>query len=171
MSFRWTIRTPLALAVFLGSAARAIAPEAATLPASYACPGGGTDCCVPYRALCVAHGRFRVTVVPDQRPTGTELTPIVPGREQAEDVALSDAAGYFWFSRPSLPDVAVKILDRCAASGRHVLFASSLTLEPFTLTVTEVATGEVWTHRSEGELFALRASLAGCPIPGTGEGR
>lgn len=95
------------------------------------CPAAGS--CVPGPGrVCLQGGRFRVEASYN-RGTGAPLT--------AAAEPLSDAAGYFWFSRPSNPEIAVKVLDGRAVNGHWWVFYGGLTDAGFTLSVVDTATG------------------------------
>jgi streptogramin lyase len=85
--------------------------------------------CAP-GALCLG-GRFSITAAwTNGVSSGTSwATGITPN------------AGYFWFSDPSNPEVFVKILNFCPATGHFAVYVNGMTHLGVTVTVTDTRTG------------------------------
>lgn len=83
--------------------------------------------------LCLLGGRFRVEVGHEGSPFPATVLP------------WSDLAGAFTLAPSANADLAVKILDATAFGGHFWVFGTSLTPRPYTVTVTDTATG---TRRS-----------------------
>jgi hypothetical protein len=54
--------------------------------------------------------------------------------------------GLFWFFAADNPEMLVKVLDACALDGRFWIFYAAGTNVGFTLTVTDLQTGQVRTY-------------------------
>jgi pimeloyl-ACP methyl ester carboxylesterase len=122
---------------------------------SYPAPGGA--CAPAAMRLCLHDGRFAVEV--DWHTTQAS------GEGQAV-AAASESAGLFWFFASDNWEMLVKVLDGCALNGQRWVFAAATTDVGFTLTVTDTATGEVWSHENPlGQPAAPVQDTAalGCP--------
>lgn len=107
------------------------------------------DVCVAgAETLCLLDGRFRVTVrwtAPDGR-TGAAIAN-----------AIGDASGTFSFFGPDDVEVALRMIDGCAARGTYWVFVSGLTNLAVTVRVEDVLTGQVKEYRNpQGRRFAPR---------------
>ena len=97
--------------------------------------------------LCLDHlpadRRFRV-----EARFATALDPARRGAATAVPLGPSGmpSAGLFWFFAADNPELLVKVLDGCAANGRHWLFAAAATNTAFTLEVLDTATGRRRTY-------------------------
>lgn len=106
------------------------------------CEASETTLCLPGESL--DEPRFSVTVDVD--------TDVGPGFE-GPATALSldslgvDRGGLFWFFNPTNPELLVKILDGCNATGHWWVFLSAGTNVRFDVTITDARDGTVvWTH-------------------------
>lgn len=116
--------------------------------------------CVPGpHRLCLADGRFRVEV------TWRNFS----GQTGEGSVAACSTAdsGLFWFFDPDNWELMVKVLDGCALTGHHWVFAAATTTVEYTLTVTDTRTGEAKVyHNPLGQpavAIADTSALGGCP--------
>src|SRR6185369_4366383 len=93
---------------------------------------GGPGDCLPSQ-LCLQGNRFRVTVAwrDFKGNTGTGS----PAR-------LSDESGYFTFFDATNAEVFIKVLDACQSTGSYWVFDSHLSNVEYTITVTDVQTGQ-----------------------------
>jgi len=95
--------------------------------------GGATNPCVPDPAvLCLGDRRFRLDVTWRDFAGLTGTGTAVP---------LSEESGLFWFFAASNLEMLVKVLDGCAITGHHWVFAAATTNVAYTLTVTDTTTG------------------------------
>ena len=98
--------------------------------------------CVPSDTVrCLMGGRFQVQI----RWRDFE------DREGAGRVAPSASAdsGLFWFFEASNWEVLVKVIDGCTQNGHFWVYAAGTTDVEYTLEVTDLATGEVFTSFNE----------------------
>ena len=75
--------------------------------------------------------------------------------------------GAFWFFSPDNPEMLVKVLDGCAINGQKWFFASAGTNVGYTLTLTDMATGQQKIYTND-DLHAAdpildTAAFATCP--------
>lgn len=118
-------------------------------------------------ALCLEDGRFRLHTdwwVGDDR---TDNATALPMRKET---------GGFWFFTPDNPEVVVKVLDGCGSNGHRWIYAAGLTDVEVHLSVTDTATGEVWSRVNPWQTpFAPLQdieALGGCEgLAGTPESR
>jgi len=96
-------------------------------------PPGGEPCVADAQHLCLADGRFEVSVAWRTADGQSGL-----GRA----VTLRDTSGYFWFFGPDNPEVFVKVLDACDAFQRFWVFAAGLTSVETSLVVVDTESGE-----------------------------
>ncbi len=153
----WTFHKPLAgrcgvadLGAFplagTASEERTGGSDAVTAVVGRAAGAGG---CVPASpALCLLGGRIRAEVGWTDPATGNDA----PGRA----LPVTDRMGAFWFFHPANPELVVKVVDGRAYDGRLWAFAAPLTGVGYRLTLTDTATGAVWSadHRA-GDLCAV----------------
>ncbi len=91
--------------------------------------------CMPDAStLCLQNGRFKVTA--DWRDGNS-----ASGQAQAVPSAGQADTGFFYFTEPDNLELLVKVLDGCQMNDRHWIFASGMTSNEFTLTVTDTETG------------------------------
>lgn len=83
--------------------------------------------------LCLQGGRFRVEAV---------WTDFQGNSGSGQAIPMTDETGGLWFFDPANVELVVKVLDGRGSNGRFWVFAASLTSVEFTLTVTDVETGE-----------------------------
>lgn len=109
-------------------------------------------------ALLLHGGRVRLSAS-WRRADGTSGT--------ARAVRTSDGGGLFWFFSPGNPELAVKLLDGCAANGHLWLFAAGLTDVEVELRAVDQVTGTTRIYRgSQGVPFVPvqdTAAFASCP--------
>jgi hypothetical protein len=116
-----------------------------TADAAGACAGAAD-------ALCLAGGRFRVTVdFTDPRTGGA-------GRGQAH--GLTEDTGAFWFFDAVNLELMVKVLDGRTINGKFWVFFGALSDVDYTLTVTDTQTGHQKTYHNPGGTLASRADTA-----------
>jgi hypothetical protein len=87
------------------------------------------------QTLCLDGGRFAVSATWVNQYDGSH--------GNAVPVAYSDLTGYFTFGDPRNLELVVKVLDFGEAGGPIKVYYGQMTDLQFTLTVTEVATGDV----------------------------
>ncbi|HBL31095.1 MAG TPA: hypothetical protein DD490_30075, partial [Acidobacteria bacterium] len=83
--------------------------------------------------LCLLDGRFLVRLHGRPGSTGPQRL--------AGAVAGTDRSGVFWFSSADNPVAVVQMVDGRAINGKVWVLVGSLAPQPFTLTVTDLATG------------------------------
>lgn len=117
-----------------------------------ASPGTAPGPCVPGpTALCLQGGRFRVEVAWQDFDGGA-------GAGQSHP--LTGDTGAFWFFDDANLELFVKVLDGTPVNGRYWVFYGSLSNVPFTLTVTDTATGEPRVYENPERVFASRGDTA-----------
>lgn len=124
-----------------------------------------TTCFVDNQRLCLAGGRFDVSVrFRNQHAGGTE------GIAQAEPG--TDQTGLFWFFEPENIELIVKVLDGRPANGSFWVFYGGLSDLELWLTITDTITGATRTYyHPPGDIcggadilaFPTDALLAGPP--------
>ena len=91
-------------------------------------------CATSPNVLCLGGGRFQVEVAwHDQHNGPSGRGTAIPG---------SDKTGYFWFFSDTNVELVVKILDARTVNGFFWFFYGALSDVEYTITVTDVATGE-----------------------------
>ncbi len=121
-------------------------------------PDQGTTPCEPSdEHLCLDGGRFRM---------GITWTDFRGNTGVGHAVTLTDDTGYFWFFRDTNVEVVAKVLDGRPLNGHHWVFYGALSNVAYTLTVTDLATGETRTYdnplgnfASLGDTMAFPADL------------
>ncbi|MEM9291681.1 MAG: carboxypeptidase regulatory-like domain-containing protein [Acidobacteriota bacterium] len=89
--------------------------------------------------LCLNEGRFAVEV-DWMTPAGTV------GKGKGGRLPDADDSGFFWFFNKSNAEMLVKVLNGCNTPfNSYWVFTAGLTNVEVTITVTDTATGEVWT--------------------------
>jgi hypothetical protein len=126
-----------------------------------------TGICVPGpQRLCLNGGRFAVEAA---------WKDFQGNQGAGRAVPLTADTGYFWFFSPDNVEVVLKVLDGREVNGHFWVFYGALSSVDYSLTVTDVQTGEVRTYRNpSGPLATPPPPPAFCP-PGrstaTGRGR
>ncbi len=107
--------------------------------------GTGT-CEASDTALCLLDGRIRVEVSYTNQHNG--------GAEgQGQTIVGTEQTGFFWFFRPGVLELMVKVLDGQAINGHFWVFYGGLTDVEFDLLVTDTFTGAQSTfHNPAGEI-------------------
>jgi hypothetical protein len=96
-------------------------------------------------ALCLAGGRFRVTVVFTDPRTGAT--------GKASAIPLTADTGAFWFFSSTNLELMIKVLDGRTINGKFWVFYGALSDVDYTLTVTDTQTGNQKTyHNPKGTL-------------------
>jgi plastocyanin len=119
-----------------------------------------TGPCVPgEHTLCLDGGRYSVTTH-WSKSDGTE--------GEGTQVKLTDDSGYFWFFDSTNIEATVKVLNGCGINSSHWVFAAGLTDVGVHLTVTDTASGAVYTRDNpQGQAFVpiqdVGAFPASCP--------
>lgn len=122
-------------------------------------PATAGACVVDEHTLCLNAGRFQVRAH-WARPDGSE--------GEGTGIPLTADSGYFWFFDSTNIEVVVKVLNGCALTDAYWVFAAGLTNIAVDLTVTDTATGAVYTrNNAQGFAFApVQATTAfptSCP--------
>jgi len=87
------------------------------------------------------------------------------GRGRAVPLAAADT-GSFWFFAEDNLELVVKALDGRGVNGHFWIFYGALTNVPFTLVVTDTATGETVGYQNPRRHFASRGDTAAFPEGG-----
>ncbi len=120
--------------------------------AAVAAPGTAPGSCVPGpTALCLQGGRFRVEV---------EWQDFDGGSGAGQSHPLTSDTGAFWFFDDANLELFVKVLDGGPVNGHFWVFYGSLSNVPFTLTVTDTATGEPRVYENPERVFASQGDTA-----------
>jgi hypothetical protein len=108
----------------------------------------GAGCSPTPATLCVAGGRFSVTVAwrTPQGATGAGAA-----------LAAGDRTGLFWFFREDNLELVVKALDGSGINGHWWFFYGALSDVEYTITVTDTVTGAVRTYHNPPGQMASRA--------------
>lgn len=110
-------------------------PTHQSSPASAPCSPGP-------QALCLADGRFRVTVHwRNQHANGTE--------GEGNATPYTGTSGFFWFFNEANVELIVKILDGRTINGRFWVFYGALSDVEYDITVTDTATGLSKTYHND----------------------
>ncbi len=105
--------------------------------------------CNPSPTTACITGRFRAEIAYETTQGG--------GREGLGNAVPLAPLGVqlgtlFWFFDPNNPEMLLKVLDACFLTGKYWVFASATTNVGFTLTVTDIVTGNVRVYRNtDGE--------------------
>src|SRR3954471_14226937 len=106
-------------------------------------------------ALCLAGGRFRVTVdFTDPRPGGNGA----PRRGQTH--GLTEDTGAFWFFDAANLELMVKVLDGRTINGKFWVFFGALSDVDYTLTVIDTQTGKQKAYHNPSGTLASRADTS-----------
>jgi len=113
--------------------------------ASGARPAGAPAPCVADGAgLCLLSGRFRATLAAGDPRTGRAASGrAIPDGDRFGYFSLPDFTG-----DPTFPEVFLKMLDATSLDGHFWVFHSGLTNLPYTLTVTDLSTGEIRAYQN-----------------------
>ncbi|MEM8960983.1 MAG: hypothetical protein AAGD38_05855 [Acidobacteriota bacterium] len=116
--------------------------------------GSGTACTDDPEALCLRDDRFQVKVTwaDFNGNTGTGM----PVTQTAD-------TGAFWFFDSQNLELIVKVLDGQSFNGNYWVFYGSLTSVSFTLTVTDLDTGNMVTYSNELGNFASQGDISALP--------
>lgn len=118
-------------------AERIVVTESAGTPAV----GEKAGTCVPSATvLCLANGRFSVTVTWRQTGGATGVGSVVSG-------STSDS-GLFWFFSAANYEMMIKVLNGCGVNNRYWVFFLATTNVGFTLTVTDTMTLQTKTYQN-----------------------
>lgn len=93
------------------------------------------DVCAPPSQLCLLGGRFVVTV---RQSDGT----------LANASGFSDGAGWFWRARADNPEVVIKLIDARALDQGFWLFASFLSSQALSLTLSDLTAFTTYNYTS-----------------------
>lgn len=133
---------------FFGRSAFAVRPEVRE-----------TSCQDDETSLCLLDGRYRIQTTYEDFAGNTGAGRVVPGD--------SDTTGLMWFFAPDNWELMVKVIDGCEVNGRVWTFLSATTNVGFTVTVTDVVTGEIRSYRNPLGQEAMTVldtdSFATCP--------
>ncbi|HEY0512168.1 MAG TPA: hypothetical protein VGH73_09705 [Thermoanaerobaculia bacterium] len=119
-------------------------PSSAGIDATAAQAAAG--CSPSSTALCLAAGRFAVSVVWTDPRIG------VPAQAQA--VPLTADTGAFWFLDATNLELMIKVLDGRAVNGHFWVFYGALSDLEYTITVTDTATGSRRTYHNDRHTLA-----------------
>jgi hypothetical protein len=122
------------------------AAEAVELFSALAAPLQSGACSPDAETLCLLDGRFAVRVQ-WQTGRGSGVGRAIPG---------TDATGFFWFFAPGNLELAVKLIDGRALTGKFWVFYGALTDVGYLLTVTDTATGATRSYRNSPGNFCGR---------------
>jgi pimeloyl-ACP methyl ester carboxylesterase len=106
---------------------------------SYPVKNAPGPCVAAPGTLCLGNGRYRLEVAWRDFQNNTGIGTAMP---------LSEESGLFWFFAPENIEALVKVLDGCAVTGHHWVFAAATTNVEYTLTVTDTTTGAVAVYRN-----------------------
>lgn len=144
--------------VFRVRALGASGPSSWSNEAMAATSGKVGPCLPDDHTLCLNRGRFRVRA--------RFAAGVLAGTAGAGPVA-SDESGLFWFFTPGNWELALKVLDGCAANGHYWVFFAALTRVEHSVTVTDTWTGRTKVYWSAagvpGPPVADSQALAVCP--------
>ena len=117
----------------LEGAASATASDLPSTPVALTTPGS-TTCVNDIDTLCLRGGRFRIEVSWRNFEGETGVGRLAP--------ALSTDSGVFYFFAAANWEMLVKVLDGCGLNQHYWVFAAATTNVEYTLTVTDLQTGE-----------------------------
>ena len=107
-------------------------------PLSQVSGNSGSGCTGSDSSLCLADGRFEVNV---------DWSTADGKRGPASTISVgTNNSGLFYFFDPGNWEMLIKVLDGCAFNDHHWVYAASATDQGLDITVTDTATGEMWTH-------------------------
>lgn len=102
--------------------------------------GTAGGCAPSDSLLCLGEGRFAVEA--------TWRTPQGQSGPARVTAARTPDSGLFYFFRPGNWELQVKVLNGCPINGRFWVFAAGTTNVEYTLTVTDLASGEPATYHN-----------------------
>jgi photosystem II stability/assembly factor-like uncharacterized protein len=138
---------PAAAVTASGLAALPATSGLVALSAGGSVPPDPPPCAAGPTVLCLNGGRFRVEVAWEDFQGGSGAGHAHP---------LTDDTGAFWFFRETNLELFVKVLDGRTVNDHWWVFYGSLSNVPFTLTVTDTATGTPRTYQNPPRTFASR---------------
>lgn len=121
---------------------------AGTDAAAYRLSLGDADtgnCSPSSTSLCLDDGRFRAEVEWKTADGADGAGRVFP---------LTGDAGAFWFFSANNLELAIKVVDGRAFNGRFWVFGGQLTDVEYMLTITDTATGAIWTHHNAPSTLA-----------------
>jgi hypothetical protein len=111
--------------------------------------------CVPSStSLCLAGGRFSASV---------EWRDFQDNTGSGHAVALTSDTGYFWFFTSTNVELVVKVLDGRALNGHFWVFYGALSNVEYTMTVRDLATGDVRIYENPSGQFASAGDTTAFP--------
>ena len=113
------------------------APGVELAPVSLA-DGSASGCTASGKSLCLADGRFEVTVDWSTAGGGEGPASVVPGG--------TSNSGLFYFFEPDNWEMLIKVLDGCAINGHYWVYSAAATDLGLDITVTDTATGAIWDY-------------------------
>ena len=113
------------------------APGVELAPVSLA-EASASGCMASATSLCLAGGRFEVTVGWSAAGGGEGSAKVVPGG--------TNNSGLFYFFDPDNWEMLIKVLDGCAINGHYWVYSAAATDLGLDITVTDTATGSTWTY-------------------------
>ena len=108
-----------------------LAPVSLAGTSASGCTASGTS-------LCLAGGRFEVTVEWSTAGGGKGPASVVPGG--------TNNSGLFYFFEPDNWEMLIKVLDGCAINGHYWVYSAAATDLGLDITVTDTATGAIWDY-------------------------
>ena len=128
-------------------------------PASARTPDDLPAVCRQSNVLCLAGGRFSISVSwRDQRTGQSGVGTAIPG---------VDRSGYFWFFRPDNVELVVKVLDGRPVNGAFWVFYGALSDVEYEITVRDEVSGQVRRYANQpGDICGrgdTRAFVVGAP--------
>ena len=108
-----------------------LAPVSLADASASGCTASGTS-------LCLADGRFEVTVDWSTAGGGDGPAKVVPGG--------TNNSGLFYFFDPDNWEMLIKVLDGCAINGHYWVYSAAATDLGLDITVTDTATGAIWDY-------------------------
>jgi hypothetical protein len=122
-----------------------------TMPAELPAPGTTTGEGCPVDATCLADGRFAARIAWQDHRSGSSGAGL--------PLPLTGDTGGFWFFNPEILEVVVKIVDGRTVNGHFWVFYASLTDLAFTLTLEDLATGQMETYTNPPGVLASDADV------------
>ncbi len=103
--------------------------------------------------LCLGEGRFQVKATWRDHQDRSGEAQVVAGANQT--------SGAFWFFGPDNWELLVKVLDGCSYNGHYWFFAAGATDVEFTITVSDIETGQSKSYTSPlGPASAITDTVA-----------
>lgn len=98
----------------------------------------GSGCESNGTSLCLAGGRFEVTVAWSTTGRGAGPANVVPGG--------TNNSGLFYFFEPNNWEMLIKVLDGCAINGHYWVYSAAATDLGLDIAVTDTETGSTWEY-------------------------